>query len=327
MTKHVPYFSSHSTIAVAVGFDRHTEALVKIAGGLAQKLGKRLALMHVVDAWASGVPAFSQTTPSPLWDAFPAVESSARSVAMERLSEIAQSLPKGLEVTSSVTVGPVAATLGTEAAGLGAMLLVVAVDGNAGRGPFAGLSTAVSLLAGSPIPVLAVDPGTHAPEVGTGMRILVADDLTDQAITAVEYAAALADGLGQAWVHHVHVSAFNQETLAVALKNVAASAHVALDGDESRAVFDAVHREQIAKLEARFSDDREYIEAGGGRYTSEVTAGGVRPELTNVVTSLAPDVIVFGRHRALHHQPFAFGRLPIRSMLAFKRPVLVVPSL
>lgn len=306
-------------IGVAVSFDEHAAPLVALAGRLAARTGKRLLLLHAVEPWHEGLLARNVAD---------AIVQRASSLAKGRLVELSSFAPEGVEVETAVVVGKPAEALAAAALAKECCLLCVGATRSGTASLLSGMSTAMALMAACPVATLVVDAanGMRVPEGGS-LRILVADDLSDGSEAAVELGAALAASLGEARLHHVHVSPLGEGELRDALASAAAASRAPLDSATSaHEVLAALRATQVARLEERGSLQREYVEEAGGSYTSEVLSGAVRAELGTVVKGFGPDLLVFGRHAPVHRKPLHFGRMPLRAMLAHGKPVVVVPG-
>jgi nucleotide-binding universal stress UspA family protein len=323
------FYASQPYVTVAVAFDQHSEALTRAAFELAERAGKKVCLVHAVEPWTELARSRPLGSRSPLWDSMQAVETSVQDKAVQRLDALARTAPAGLAVRTSVVRGSPTRAIADEAVEIGTYLLLVGAKSDAHKIFPAGVSTGLALLAASPVPTLVVDATRHVPrfdERSRALRIVLADDLTERSEASLAYAAELARGCRGAWIHHVFVSGIARDALQVALQNAATATRTVCSDFEANEVFVELRRHQLATLEERFSAFRDYHEGAGGKYTNEVVAGGVAPELGAIVEDMGPDVLVFGRHRFVHTAPFAFGRMPFRAMLAFGRPVIVVPT-
>jgi nucleotide-binding universal stress UspA family protein len=182
------------------------------------------------------------------------------------------------------------------------------------------------LMASSSVPILAVDPGLDKP-LPDKPRILMADDLSDDAEAALAFAADLTTASHGGLLHHLHVNGITEDALRAALATAAATAHTQTPApDAAHDVFLGLQRRLKGRLDSRASAFVDHIEATDGRYFADVATGGVDPELERVVRTFKPDLLVFGRHHALRTKPFNIGRLPFRAMLSYGKPVLVVPG-
>lgn len=324
-------------VTVAVAFDGHTSDLVKAGAELCQSLGKKLCLLHVVEPWAELPHSQPFGAGDPLWNVTQAVEGNARDMARHRLEELMTLVPAGVAVKKVVVNGKPIERLGPEAMAVGTFLLLVGADFSNARFLPRGLSTALSLMVSSPVPVAVMDtklsnsllaPSTRGKAGGgKSVRILLADDLGSQSESAVNFALALATALPDSELHHVHVNALSVESLRSGLNAAAASAHAPVNPESSaEEVYEALLTGLRSKLEGRGAVGREYFESAGGRYTLAVVTGGVAEQIGEVSAAVNPNILVFGRHHAYYTKPFFIGRVPYRSMMALKRPIIVVPN-
>lgn len=316
-----------SVVTVAVALDRHSLPLTAAGVAICQRTGKQLCLLHVVEPWAEIPPSRPLGASDPLWDVTQAVERDARDKAVSRLDELASTVPPEISVITRVVSAKAVDGIVRELTRLPSCLLLVGASYGNVRFLPRGLSTALSLMVTSPVPVLIIDTTKPTPLLEERTRILVADDLGDQTATAVEYAFAFGAAVGGVEVRHVHVNGLSLSNLRAGLETAAATSHTVLDSTESaERVFDALLVDLSQRLAVRAENQREYLEAAGGLYTSEVRTGNVFDQLEASATAFGPNLMVFGRHQAYHTQPFFVGRVPYRSMLSYQRPLLIVPS-
>lgn len=318
--------SSQPFITVAVAFDHHAKPLAKLGADLARSLGKELCLLHVIESWDSIMKEQVFAVYTPLWDVIPKIDASTRETAQRQLDEIRASLPADLSVKTVIVTGSPVETIAREASDLGTALLLVGVTYKAATLLPSGLSTGLSLLAYSPVPVLVADTDRHLPRIDACVKLLVSDDLTAQSEAAVAFAANLCDGIRQSQIHHVHINALSPRDLRTALEGAAAAAYATLPEAEIEAVTNALSRERLKSLDTRFNKYRRSGSTSDVKYSASVAPGSVKRELPELIKDNAPDILIFGRHKAFHTKPFSLGRMPFRAMLSLHLPVLVVPA-
>lgn len=314
-------------ITVAVGFDKHTIPLVRYAAHLCQKLGKELCLLHVVEPWLNHPHSTSLGDNDPLWNVTQAVETNANQLAKSKLDELAQEVAPQITVRKKVVSGKALPTLCEEALKLESMLLLVGADvGNLKFLP-KGLSTALSLLISSPVPVLVADGAEIQDAKPQNLKILVADDLSSGSENALELAFDLAIASGRSTLHHIHVSGITFDALEAGLVTAASTTHSPLgELETTEVIFDSLMSGLEKSMTARCEAQREYLEAGGGTYHAEVLSGPVPKMLQDYIDQIKPDIVLFGRHQTYHRQPFFIGRVPFRTMLASRIPTVVAPA-
>ncbi len=326
------FLDARQFITVAVAFDRHSTPLVRLGAELCLRTGKKLNLLHVVEPWmdrAHSHPFADEG--SPLWDVTLAVETRAKDLAERNLDEIITTVPPHVVIEKTILFGKPAETIGRGAEEAGSALLLIGADSKAKTFQWRGISTALSLLAGSDVPVMAVDTELYAASGGSifpneKLTILLADDMSPEAESAVALAFDLGTLSGRTVLHHLHVNGMTPENLRSGLETAAAASHTPIDTSKSFGdVFSALDRHLQDQLAARAAPFREYLEAAGGLYVPEVLTGNVKTELAAYVDAVRPDVLIFGRHRTLHTRPFFLGRLPFAAMMALHKPLVVVP--
>ena len=315
-------------ITVAVGFDRHTIVLTEAAVELCRRTGKTLCLLHVVEPWLEHIHASKPLgTQDPLWNVNQAVETNSKDLARSKLDELAQMVPSEIPVIKRVVMGKTVDMIMKEVIETSTAMLLVGADfGNLKFVP-RGLSTALSLMVSSPVPVFVADAAMLAqPFVGKS-RFLISDDLGFQSETAVDFGYGLATALRGSHVHHIHISGLTLENLQVGLATAAASSHTPFNTKASAIdVYSAMNQELKNKLFRRAEKHVDFLEASDGQTSIDVLAGTVYEQLAEHVTKVNPHVIVFGRHHAYYTKPFFIGRLPYRTMLALRRPLILVPN-
>jgi nucleotide-binding universal stress UspA family protein len=196
-----------------------------------------------------------------------------------------------------------------------------------------GVSTAISLMHAASVPVLAVGASRPVDFRKPCFRILVADDLEPATAAAVDAAFALASTIGaDARVRQMHVHGDLREILEDSAATSWAELKDAVRGDETpamRAVETEMARrydERAARLAQRGEPWRDRAAQIGVKIACDVRTGRVAEELHEAVTEFEPDLLVFGRHKALRARPFLIGRMPFRGMLHEQRAVLMVPQ-
>lgn len=315
-------------VTVAVAFDHHTIPLTTFAARLCEKLSKDLCLMHVVEPWLDSPHSVPRGENDPLWNVSQAVEANAYELAGRKLDELASKVSPKVKVVKHVLRGKPVPLLAQEAFNIGSMVLLVGADVESLKYLPKGLSTALSLMASAPVPVMVADGSTLLEIKADELDILVADDLSEDSENALEFGFDLAIGQGKATLHHVHINGLTYDSLRSGLLSAAATSH-SLGNDEktTEIVFDSMIKGFEDQLERRGGNERDYLENGGGSYIPKVLTGNVAKKLLEETQIAKPSILIFGRHQAVHRQPFFMGRVPFKTMLASKIPVVVVPAI
>jgi nucleotide-binding universal stress UspA family protein len=302
------FWGRYSFISVAVDFDEHTAALVRVAEALCRRSGKKLCLLHAVDPGQQ------------------------RSAASSRLAEVEALVGGGVQVLKEVVQGRPREVLASAAHSVGSCLLLLGLSYERARHVPLSFSTALSLVSDSPVPIMILDGTTKQAELPMDkLHVLLADDLAEKTEATVAFAFDLAgsgtDTERRDAVTHLHVSGLTREVIGAALGAAMASEHSLVDPESLSADVYACAVEAFrSRLEKRAEPYLEYFEEAGGAYRARLAEGAVEEEILQAVRELEPDVLLFARHHPYHTKPLHVGRVPYRAMLASQRPVIVVPD-
>lgn len=311
MALNVPLMNSK--ILVATSFDERLEALVSAAEALSVRTGAPLKFLHVCEPPVVSLGGISTRDEGHALLA--AIQEEKRQVATRRLSALCATLKRGLTVEFEAVIGEVVPCL-VKACENGDVGFVMV--GAARKDP-AGFSTAVNLLTEASCPVFVMNEAARFDSDQKSLRILLADDLSEASIGAVDFAMGLAHCVPGCQVTHLHVqSATEIEILKKAHPTVGSL--VTIDQ------WTASRRESEAQLLKRAGDSASQLEISGGRYQTEITAGHVFEEIQRSALAMRADLVVCGEHHVFHWPTMQSGQVPYRQMLAGPRPVVVVPQ-
>jgi len=318
---------NHSRVTVAVAADANAPQLVEAAAGFCRRTGMKMRLVQVAEYWVGRSWPREMTLEGPLGEAIGVVEDESVRLAQSHLRRLAEGVGRGIEVETNVLTGyPGECIIADAIASQSSFIITGASKGNHRFVP-RGLSTALTLMSDSPVPVMVIQAGTTPRFDGDGFRMMVADDLTDHSEKAVVAAFDLASALGNVRLHHLHINGLTEQNLTAALEAAAAASHSGtIRGVSASEVFRLAVRTIEGKMGARAPGRRSVLEAHRGIYSSEVRSGDVVDELHAAAGAFHADLLVFGRHRAFRRKPFVIGQVPFYAMLSPERPVVVVPG-
>lgn len=315
--------SAKGVLVVAVAFDDLQEVLVQTATSLARAFEMEVRLVNVLDVPVA--PLFIDPTGYAL-AAYP-IASAVDAMAQERRARLAKlAAGMGLEgrVRIDVIAGDTAGALGDYACLHRANLLLTGCSPRPALIP-QGLSTALTLMAHAPLPVLVVGRECVFDAEKGALRILLADDLQAGSEEAARRAFELAKKRAGV-VRHLHVHGDFREILRDTWRDLAAAHPRLLDvHHEAEALLRQDSEVRLAALAARGAPYRAQAEAAGVTVETDCRLGKVLGELHDCVAEFRPDLLVFGRHRTVKGRPFVLGRAPFSAMLREHLPVLVVP--
>lgn len=315
------------TIVAAVAFDAQTDAVTHTATALCRRYDMNLHLISVVEPTLANPWIQVSTAELAYFPIYPEVDEAERQDKLKRMEELARRLETPFKPTTSVAYGMKTQTLISEAVARRANLLITGFDPEAYRVTFSGVSTALTLLADAPLPVLAVTKDAYPDFNRKGFKMLIADDFTEATHEAVLKGMELASMLDRAEVRQVHVHGDFREVL----KGRWADIKARFPGDgvgtiTPESLWENEYQTLLAKGKTQGAPFRKKAELAGAKLELDVRTGNkVAEEFQDAVEEFNPDLVVFGRHRVLKARPFLIGRMPSRTMLQLRKPVLVVP--
>ncbi len=317
---------SRATLVAALGLSETDKHILDAASAICSKTKMNLRLVHVVEPWAGPLWSIPVAGEAAISGMIQTVEEQSQMTAEQELKQLADSIKGDFEITTNVLTGRVAHGLISDAVvNKGSMILTGAAPGSHAFVP-KGLSTALTLMAESPIPVMVVSQDCKVDFSRGDLKVLAADDLTDSSLSVVHVAYDLAASLGHSNVEHLHVNSLDLETLRASLSNAQAASHSVVDPAVSaESLFEMIKKDLTEKMKQRSPLHMSSLEASGGKYTYNIVNGNPSEAINNEVERTGVDVLVCGRHQTFHRKPFLIGRVPFSAMLSLGRAVVVAP--
>lgn len=312
---------------VCVGFDAETPSLKAAAFSLARRTGVALRFVHVIEANAGA----SYVLDTPLYGVSAILIQEAmdelRKEREKSMRELLADIPPEVEVESALLTGDAPGSIIYDAEAHGASLIMTAcsLDHYSKFIP-KGFSVALRLMAEAPLPVLVSSRAYKLDFLKPRMNLLVADDLQPSTEEAVRKTFELANHLTPCRIRQVHVHGDIRDMLHSTWLDMKKK-HPALQkaGESPEDVLKAEFEGRVAALQNRGGHYRSLAIARGITAEVDVCVGKVADNLNIAIEDVDPDLVVFGRHRALKAKPYLIGRMGYRTMLEAKRPVLVIP--
>lgn len=318
-------FKSDSLHLIGTALGGESDSLLLFMKDFERNHKTKSRLVHVVDDW--NVPP---TAVYPGEYLFPkvaiALQLEARDAALKRLEEIGKTFES--DSVNAVVAGNAAQALISDAATSGAKLIVCGTKAISHRFLPKGFSTALSLMADSPIPVMIVPEDCRSFKDEEPV-IMLADDLTDSCWGALHTALELCLSLKKPKLVHVHMFDSRREELKQFSKKLMEKLDldtVPLDGDFSfQKLADEFEERVKEKMNHRLGTAKGLIESAGGTYEVRTYFGDVQKNFTRATLDYKPDLVVFGRHETVHRRPFSIGKMPFYAMLDLHKPLIIAP--
>lgn len=320
---------SNGLIVAACAFDAQEKAVINSARSLAERFGMEVRFVNVVELmpypiWAIEAPGYYPCALA--WNM--AEEGELMQQARVRLADTVAKSQLGARAKGEVLSGREAARTVIDYAKLCRASIIVTACADSYGLVAGGFSTAMTLMAESPVPVLAVKADQPLDAAKSPLRILLADDLEPGSENAARQTYLLAAQHGQCQIRHLHIHRDFRERSRDAFKRYLKD-HPALAGDSvgiDKILADE-RSARVQRLHDRGGPFRKAVEAGKSTVEVEIREGGVTDTLAAVLEDFNPDLVVFGRHEMLKTRPFILGRVTLRTMLGTNRPVMVVPPM
>lgn len=311
---------SKRSILVAVKFDKHAPQLIRWGVDLARRTGMNLELITVTELHPVYFAPYGIDI---LSDFVIALEGEAMRSAQSQLRKLADDFAGDLRPEIHVLQGYAPKIIMEQGIRSNAALILVGTTAGSHKFIPQGFSTALTLLAEASVPVLVIPSGVGVNlEEKTRNKIIFADDLSSRTESAVALSLNFAARLGQSDFYHVHIEAFTSEVLKPFMMS-AASREVGITMDELQTQVTNLLEQ---KLQTRSKSAIKQLEERGGKYIPVLKSGETRSTLAELVKTLRPTMLIFGRHRTFHLRSFVIGRLPFYSMIEFDVPLMVIPE-
>ena len=312
------------SVMVAVNFNRDPRHLVETAINLCKRTGLGLHLTHIVEPWVGLI----ETGLMPYPDLSSSIDAEALEKAKRDLAELAESLPGQVGVTFNARLGRVVDALIEESQAVQAALVLIGTSPSLTKFVPKGLSSALSMLGNSRVPVLALPYSKSIDFAAADLGILVCDNLAEEGASAFDWAVDLAYAT-EGTLHHLHVNSLDASYIESALTMAAASTYRQINPPLTTENFltslTSLIEGRMQERGRRHRSKQEFTEL---KYEPYIVTGDVQEAMANFIDERKEsiDLIVFGQHQTLHRKPFLIGQVPFRRMLAQDHPILVVPA-
>lgn len=302
--------------------------LVRYSLLLARRAKAEVHLVHFCEPWS----ATSWTAAYPEGGSSIELAKFAEARFFEQ-SEIAMrdfvgEVPQDVAIESKVILGSPIEGLEAEAERIDARMIFCGAGPQDSRLLVGGFSTAIGLMASSGRPVMVIPEKAHWRDE-TKTTFLVCDNLGKHSAEILDEALSFGELTGNASYVHLNVCSVTQRELEN-MSGWAAEAMTAglIHHDPEFSVYQTVKKKtENTEHQLRETFFRRPLAAHVPEraYHAVCVNGPVVACIHSQQVEWQADVIVLGRHETRHHNPLAWGKVPLRSMLTLEQPVLLVP--
>jgi len=307
-------------LTVGLILNEDTPAFLKYVDRLAIRLGAELRLIHALPQWENHL--WSGYLPSEYLSADIGQFVEVRKIAQAREAIDAVIERVGLAAAFKVNIafGRPAEVMRGDAVTNGSMMILCGRSANSSG--LKGLSTSTTLMHDTPVPLMVVPQAASLKNLDFQNWVL-ADDLSADA--SMQGAWDLARQLRVEKVTHLHVFPLSRDELAGFPQYYLEAAAMGLISKAPQLSPDMIVEKTLMALEEKMrscfsADDRARM-----RYHPEVLFGSPAEELIRYTAETSPDVVALGQHKAFHGETFSFGKMPVKTMQAIMRPILILP--
>ena len=314
-------------IVAALSLDSSDTAILQTALYLARTLLTSLELVHAVRPLFTSVGA-GDTIVNPHFSYETTYSDQEAKTAENKLQQLASEIDDVVVNTHILRDYPTEAIL-TVANEIGAGLIICGVREPTSKHTFlSGLSTGFSLASYSDIPVLLVPD--HKPiRFDRPIRILVADNLEAEGLSALNAGFSLARELHAESLIHMHVQEMSLPEIDRMIETVRDSmilGQIPSDPLLSRDYYIDRVRSRTREEMLRRCLELQAESLNSTQYEAVIAFGTPSDEIHQEVQRIETQIMIFGRHHLLRRKTLSLGRIPYHAMIEEGVSTLVVSN-
>lgn len=296
---------------------------------LANLTGMKLRFTHVCDSEINGSIYLAHS----YWEAnsyqlLYSLRKLKEDNAKQLLNKNLQPLAQKMDFEKNIMAGDIATNLLADAQVNRASMIVCSAQHESYKYLMKGFSTSLQLMSEANIPVLVLPNGIDEVFFKKGLTIIIADDLEKSSLSSVIYGSELAAAIGEAKIYHVYVTKEENDLKDYVrkLREAMNLSQITFDPNLSEDAIIARYESSLKnKMQERKQSVSSVLKEANCSYESKILTGSVDEKLIELVHKINADLVVFGRHVAVHRKPFGIGQVPFRTMMSIKKPVMLVP--
>ncbi len=314
-------------ITVAVGFDDQTPSLVESAVSFARKFDYQLRFVNVIegpefDPMAIDMPGFYSVPP-----VIRISEEHLKADRQDQMRRLLDGIDPEVRAGGYILHGDGPQVLIADAVSANSSAIMTACNIESYHLMPSGFSMALTLMHEAPLPVIVVSKEARLDFTDSDFKILVADDLLDSNREVVRKAYELASAVNSGHVRHVHVHGDFREMMRDTWMDVVEKNKFLKAGNDTPdSLWAKEYNLRLEKMKKQGEPFSGAAEENGVDIKFDIRTGKVADEVHSVIEEFKPNLIFYGRHKFWRAKPFLIGRMPFRSMLQEKKPVMMIPS-
>lgn len=323
------HLSPNAKIVVGVEDPGSAVDLTRRVIPLAHKLDMKISVVHACVPWAGGMWIYAFPGVGNAYEMQALYEKASREGAELELKQQLNMLGANSDIDHETVIAEPAAGLIQAAERQHASMIVCEAHHASYRLLPRSVSTIVSLLASTKLPLL-IMPNQRADDFQKGsLRIAVCDDLRSSS----RHALAVASEVGSAGkgnrILQLHCSDLNPVDFESFSRSYAYVNRERLELSEALPTYQemlAITEQKLnSQMKERIEPFKQMLERANCSVEQSVLFGDVEDELSKALKRSEIDLIVFGKHQTFHDSVFNLGSLSLTAMLQFHKPILIVP--
>jgi nucleotide-binding universal stress UspA family protein len=306
------------TMAVS-GIFEQDKRILECAEALGLRSDVRLNMVHVY-------PYYPRISGSEQTEIAEIQDDDALDLAQKTLNSYRLLLDPQIEIETKVLRGRIADELLSYAAAAYSHMLLIGFDPDGSKFFPNELSVTSELLEKSLIPVLVVSKNTKMDSLGE-LRLIIADDLSEESDRVIEYAAKTANALGNTRLIDAHIENLRSDRVNTSILKVYMLSLGGLEafGISNDRVLENVRARIKRHMDERIDKLKEMRQIPDMSIQTMVLEGQPIDSLKKSVDRLRADIVVFGKHKKFRDGGPFFGGIKEKAMLGLGVPVLIVP--
>lgn len=321
-------FSPETTLVVGLDLTDDEKTLVDTAVSMAQRTGTRLILVHAAPPFRSYSLAGEGFT-LPYEELEREAYDNDLKQAEVKIQAIRDNIPAEVVVETETFRDFPEDALEAVAQESHAQLIMCGYRIDKHNTLLRGMSTALSLMKHSNVPVMTVPLGTSIDFTETKHTLLVADNLKSEGFYALKAAMGFCKSIDTDELVHLHVNPMSfREIHGMVSKIKAAMLEGRFPSDpdfSSELYIERLNSELLSRLRRRLHEaDPEF--AQGTSYRALVKFGQPAEVLHKSLEETHASILVFGKHHFFRPKGFSLGKVPYQAMVERNVATLVVPD-
>ncbi len=317
--------NSSSKIVLGLSLIKDETYVIKSVSSLAKKTGAEVILVHCLKPFYS-FTYVGDGTIYPITTYESILNEMDSSSAKEKLAKIQADFFTGIPCQTKISRGYTSDGIIDMSKEYDAALIVVGIDLDE-MSSLSGMSTSITLMKRSPVPLLVV-PANKGIDFNNDIGAIIADNLVEDQQSFLAKSYGFLRSIETKEIIQVHTKEVTELEMKRLVENIKTAMILGKIPDNENVseenLKEKVKNQAIQKMKTNCRELLTPFEAKDIQF--EVTFGKPAKDIQEISKRLHSNLIVFGRHHFFHKDSFSLGRVPWKSMLTNDCAILVTNS-